>query len=99
MKTVDVQKIIRGTLIERYLYCRLKDCDCRKKKKKKHGPHYYLVCSKNRKTIHTYIPKDKVETVKLHIENYNKLWQYIDNKSEENIIKVLKRKVKKDVKK
>ncbi len=86
-KNIDLQTIIRGTLIKRFVKCSDKKCACHTGKKI-HGPNWYIVYSENKKTHHIYISKSDVKTARQYIENYNRLWEQIIECSKENIQRI-----------
>jgi len=83
----DLSKVIRGTIIERYVKCKRKQCECHKGNKI-HGPNYYLVYRELNKTKHIYLPKNKVDIVKEYINNYKDLKRAITKFSKENIKRI-----------
>ena len=86
-KNVDLQTIIRGTLIKRFAKCGDKKCGCHMGEKV-HGPNWYIVYSENKKTRHIYVSKSDVKTARQYIENYNRLWEQIIECSKENIRRI-----------
>ena len=86
---IDLKKIIRGTLIQRFVKCSDKKCKCQSGKKI-HGPNWYVVYTEQKKTHHVYISKENLEIVKEYIENYNILWKKITERSIKNL-KVIKK--------
>jgi len=76
-KAPPLGKVIRGSLIERYLPCGKPGCHCHQKGEKGHGPHYYLVFNEGKKMRHVYIPQESREVVKRYVRNYLDLWEAI----------------------
>jgi hypothetical protein len=83
----DNLKIIRGTLIERYVKCRNKKCPCQKGDKI-HGPNWYVVYRENNKTIHVYIAKKHLKQIRKMINNYSILMKKIYKISKSNLKKI-----------
>ena len=76
-------EILRGTFIECYLECIRPNCKCHKNKKYKHGPYYRVSYGKRNRIYHIYVKyRNKI---KLWVDNYNKIWQGIEDISEINI--------------
>ena len=65
--------VLRGTVVERYLKCRRKDCPtCREGRG--HGPAYYLsIRGDDGKTHMVYIPKEHLQEVKAATRAWKRL--------------------------
>jgi len=83
-------KILRGTFIECYLECIRPNCKCHKDKKYRHGPYYRVSYGKGKQMHHIYIPLNMKREVEKWTDNYNKLWQGIEDISALNI-KIIRR--------
>lgn len=65
-------KILRGSMFERYKKCGKKGCKCADGKG--HGPKYYLTVNfPKTRPRQDYIPKDYVSQVKEYLSNYKKI--------------------------
>lgn len=78
-------EILRGTFIECYLECIRPNCKCHKDKKYRHGPYYRVSYGKKGRIHHIYIPLNMTKTAKKWTDNYNKIWQGIEDLSGINI--------------
>jgi len=78
-------EILRGSFIKCYLECIRPNCKCHKNKRYRHGPYYRVSYGKNNRIHHVYVPKDMKKTVKRWTDNYNKIWQGIEDISNINI--------------
>jgi len=85
-------EVVRGTFIKCYLECIRPNCKCHKGKKYRHGPYYRVSYGEKGRIHHIYIPLNMIKTVKKWTENYNKIWQGIEDISKLNIkiIKIIK---------
>jgi len=78
-------EILRGTFIKCYLKCIRPNCKCHKGKKYEHGPYYRVSYGKGKRVHHIYVPLKDKKKVKTWVNNYNKIWQGIENISDINI--------------
>jgi len=84
-KLPALTKVLRGTFIEWYQVCARKDCKCHKSKKYQHGPFYRVSYSKGNRSYHIYVPLKGRKKIEKWVNNYNKIWQGIEDISELNI--------------
>ena len=67
----DLAAVLRGSLIERYKRCGKPGCSCAQGRG--HGPKYYLSVSKpGQRPEMDYVPKDYLEKVQEHLDNFRK---------------------------
>lgn len=85
-------EVLRGTFIKLYQVCARGNCRCHKSKKYRHGPFYRVSFSKKGRSYHIYVPLKDRKKVKIWVDNYNKLWQGIENISALNI-KLIQKKI------
>ena len=78
-------EILRGTFIECYLECIRPNCKCHKAKIYRHGPYYRVSYGKGKQVHHIYVPLKMKKAVQKWTNNYNKLWQAIEDISALNI--------------
>lgn len=78
-------EVLRGTFIEWSQVCARNTCKCHKSKRHQHGPFYRVSYSKAGKSYHIYVPLKDKKKIKIWTNNYNKLWQGIEDISELNI--------------
>ena len=63
--------VLRGSVIERYKRCGKSRCSCAQGRG--HGPKYYLSVSKpGQRPEMDYVPQDRLDTVKDHLDNFRK---------------------------
>jgi hypothetical protein len=73
----DLEQVLRGSLMERYLSCGKPGCKC--SWGKRHGPVWYLsVTLRAGKTIGMQVPKEKVQRIRLLLENYRKVKEILE---------------------
>jgi len=72
-------ELVRGTFIEWYQVCARKNCKCHKSKKDRHGPYYRISFTKGNRTYHIYVPLKNIDKARRWVENYNKVWQGIED--------------------
>ena len=78
-----VTEILRGSLVERYVTCGNPACKCARGER--HGPQWYLTVTLGRgQTTGGIIPPEKVEEVRVWIENYHKVKEHLEKISEIN---------------
>lgn len=82
---INLTKMIRGTMLKRYLECARPNCRCHKSIEHRHGPYYFLVIRRKNKTMHVYVPQSMVKTVKKWTANYDKVWQGIEKITDINV--------------
>jgi len=68
-----------------YGECGTKGCRCHKEPRYQHGPYYKVSYSKKGKVYNIYVPHSKKNEVKEWINNYNRVWDGIEDVSEINI--------------
>jgi len=79
----DLQQILRGSLVERYLTCGKPGCKCARGER--HGPVWYLTVSlKAGKTVGMQVPQDKLQQVRQLLENHRKVKESLEAISEIN---------------
>lgn len=74
--------LIRGTLIKWYGECKNPGCKCHQDKRYRHGPYYRISYSKAKRIHHLYIPSEKKKEIKTLCNNYQRIWQGIEDISE-----------------
>lgn len=80
------EKIIRGSLVRRYLTCGNKGCRCHRSKKKRHGPYWYVGVSYKRGQQKMYlIPAEQAAQAKRGVAAYHRLWKGLCRISEINL--------------
>jgi len=84
-KLPPLTEILRGTFIEWWQVCARSNCKCHKSRKYQHGPFYRVSYSKGNRSYHVYVPLKDKEKIKTWVNNYNKLWQGIEDISALNI--------------
>lgn len=84
-KRLPINKVIRGTLLKRYLECSRPNCYCHKSIKNRHGPYYFLSIRRKNKSFHIYIPLSMQKEIKQWIQNYNLVWEGIEKITDINI--------------
>lgn len=68
----ELTAVLRGSLIERYKRCGKPGCSCAQGRG--HGPKYYLSVSKpGQRPEMDYVPREYVEKVKEHLDNFRKI--------------------------
>ena len=70
--------ICLGSINEVYICCGSRYCDCKKNKKKRHGPYYLWTRKESRKTKSKYLSKKQVVACRKFIKNYDELKSIID---------------------
>jgi hypothetical protein len=79
----DLQEILRGSLMERYLTCGKPGCKCARGER--HGPVWYLsVTLKAGKTVGRQVPVEQLEPVRGWLENYRHLKESLETICEIN---------------
>lgn len=78
-------EVLRGTFIKWRQVCARRSCKCHKSKKYQHGPFYRVSFSKKGRSHHIYVPLKDKKKIKIWVDNYNKLWQGIEEISQINI--------------
>ncbi len=80
----DSQRLLRGSLVERYRKCGKPGCHCAKGKG--HGPAYYLSVTLGAgKTRSYYVPVKRRRLVAKYLHNYKKLRQLTEQLIEINL--------------
>ena len=79
----NLQEILRGSLMERYLTCGKPGCKCTRGER--HGPVWYLsVTLRAGKTVGMQVPKEKVERIRSWVENHRKVKESLEAIAEIN---------------
>jgi len=79
----NLQEILRGSLMERYLTCGKPGCKCTRGER--HGPVWYLsVTLRAGKTVGMQVPMERVERVRSLVENHRKVKESLEAISEIN---------------
>lgn len=82
-KLPPVAEILRGSLMERYVTCGNPSCKCARGER--HGPSWYLsVTLGPGRTTGSIIPEERVDKVRVWIENYRKLKDQLEKISDIN---------------
>ncbi len=69
----DLDRILRGTLVERWRRCGRPTCRCARKGERGHGPAYYLMITvASRKTMLVYVPPQHKEKVQAWVDNFRR---------------------------
>jgi len=84
-KLPPLNEVLRGTFIEWHQVCARRNCKCHKSKKYRHGPFYRVSYFKNGRAHHIYVPLKDKNRIETWVDNYNKIWQGIEDISEINI--------------
>lgn len=78
--------VIRGTLLRYTLTCGNPDCRCRRSKRNRHGPYWYVAVSYGKGRQRRYLlPAGSVARAKKGIAAYGKLWDRLCRISELNL--------------
>lgn len=78
--------VIRGTLLRYYLTCGNPDCRCRRNKRNRHGPYWYVAVSYGKGRQRRYLlPANSVARAKRQIAAYARLWEGLCRISELNL--------------
>lgn len=76
-KLPDLQKLIRGSLIERYKRCGKAGCRCATNEG--HGPKHYLSTHQPGSIpLMEYVPQSYEEEIKEYLENYRRTREILD---------------------
>lgn len=79
----DLEQILRGSLVERFVTCGKRTCKCARGER--HGPLYYLTVSRPRgRTQGLYVPPDRLPEVRAWLANYQRLKGQLEAISEVN---------------
>jgi len=79
----DLQQILRGSLVERFVTCGKPTCKCARGER--HGPLYYLTVSRpGGRTQGLYIAADRLPEVRAWLANYQRLKGQLEAISELN---------------
>lgn len=79
----DLQQILRGSLLERYLTCGKPGCKCARGER--HGPVWYLsVTLRAGKTVGMQVPAAKVPAIRRLLDNHRKVKASLEAVSEIN---------------
>jgi len=80
----NLSEILRASLITRYTSCGKPGCKCMSGEK--HGPSHALsVTVAPGKTRQLYVRREDLETVRMQVRNYDKLWRAIVQISDINL--------------
>jgi hypothetical protein len=75
----DLQKILRGSLVERYRRCGRANCHCARRGDPGHGPAYYLVVTIGPgRTAQVYVPPAQKQQVQRWLENFRTARQTLE---------------------
>jgi hypothetical protein len=67
----DLEKILRGSVVERYRRCGRRNCHCAEEGDPGHGPAYYLIVTvAPGKTVQVYVAKEQRDEVEAWVENF-----------------------------
>mgnify|MGYP006267537735 FL=1 len=79
----DLQQLLRGSLVERFVTCGKPNCKCARGER--HGPLYYLTVSRpGRRTQGWYVPLDRLPEVRAWLANYQRVKGHLEAISELN---------------
>ncbi len=79
----NLQALLRGSLMERYLTCGKPGCKCTRGER--HGPVWYLsVTVRAGKTVGMQVPKEQVERIRGWLENHRKVRESVEAIAEIN---------------
>lgn len=79
----NLQELLRGSLMERYLTCGKPGCKCARGER--HGPVWYLsVTLRAGKTVGMQVPKEKVERIRAWLENHRRVKESLEAIAEIN---------------
>jgi len=79
----DLEQVLRGSLMKRYLTCGKPGCKC--SRGERHGPVWYLsVTLRAGKTVGMQVPEEKVQGIRLLLENYRKVKESLEAACEIN---------------
>lgn len=85
-KAPPLAGVIRGTLLRYFLTCGNPDCRCRRSKRNRHGPYWYVAVSYGKGRQRRYLlPAGSVERAKEGIAAYERLWASLCRISELNL--------------
>lgn len=76
--SLPLERMIRGTLMERYLECVRPGCRCHKSKKWRHGPYFFISIRRGNKSQHVYVPQNMLAEAKKWSKNYDLVWEGIE---------------------
>ncbi len=81
-----IAEVIRGTLLRYHLTCGNPHCRCRRSKRNRHGPYWYVAASYGKGRQRRYLlPAGQVERARRGIAAYGKLWDSLCRISELNL--------------
>jgi hypothetical protein len=79
----DLQHLLRGSLVERFVTCGKPNCKCARGER--HGPLYYLTVSRpGRRTQGWYVPPDRLPEVRAWLANYQRVKGHLEAISDLN---------------
>lgn len=79
----DLQQILRGSLVERFVTCGKSTCKCARGER--HGPLYYLTVSRpGGRSQGLYIAPDRLPEIRAWLANYQRLKGHLEAISELN---------------
>ena len=85
-KAPRLADVIRGTLLRYTLTCGNPGCRCRRDKRNRHGPYWYVAVSYGKGRQRRYLlPAAHVERARKGIAAYEKLWASLCRISELNL--------------
>ncbi len=85
-KSPPLAGVIRGTLLRYRLTCGNPGCRCRRARRHRHGPYWYVAVSYAKGRQRRYLlPARQVARAKQAIAAYQKLWQTLCRVSELNL--------------
>ena len=83
--SLPLERMIRGTLMERYLECVRPSCKCHKSKKWRHGPYFFISIRRGNRSQHVYVPQNMLTEAKKWSKNYDQVWEGIEDITNLNI--------------
>lgn len=85
-KAPPLIEVIRGTLVRYLLTCGKAGCRCRRSRRSRHGPYWYVAVSYARGRQRRYlIPAEHVARARRGIAAYKRLWAALCRISEINL--------------
>ena len=82
---LPLERMIRGTLMTRYLECIRPHCRCHESKKLRHGPYYFISIRRRNRSMHVYVPLSMRKEAKKWSENYDRVWKGIEAITDLNV--------------
>lgn len=85
---LKLSHLIKGSFFQRFSTCSRSGCSCHRGEP--HGPRAYLTIMMGRKQRQLYVPKDRVQSARAAVEQYQRLVQLVERISHINL-KLFKR--------